>query len=76
MKIIEVFWVDSWSTSGTYDTEDISEEPLETHTVGYLAKETDTVLVLAQECYPADGRWRHLQAIEKGAIRKRKVLSR
>jgi hypothetical protein len=76
MKILEVFWEDSWSHGGPVDSRDIDEVTMPMRTVGYFVKETDSLLVIAAEYFPGDGRWKYIQAIDKNVIRKRKVLSR
>jgi len=74
MKILEVVWEDSFYNSGPIAADEIDEELMLMHLVGYFVKETDKLLVLAGEYIPTDGRWRYVNAIDKKVIKSRKVL--
>ncbi len=74
MKIVEIIWEDSFYNSGPISVDDIDGEPMPMQLTGYLVKETPKVLVLASGYIPEDGRWRHVNAIDKRVIKSRKVI--
>lgn len=74
MKVLEIIWEDSFSNAGPASADEIDEEPMIQHLIGYLVKETPKLLVLASGHVPEDGRWRHISAIDKRVIKRRKVI--
>ena len=74
MKILEIVWEDSFTNTGPVETNEIRDDPLQLTCTGYLVKETESLLVIAMEVYPEDGRWRSIQGIDKKAIKSRKVI--
>ena len=74
MKILEVIWEDSFHNSGPIAADEVDEEPMLMHLIGYFVKETDKLLVLAGEYIESDDRWRYINAIDKKAIKSRKVI--
>ena len=74
MKILEVIWEDSFYNSGPLTADKIDEKLMILHIVGYLVKETSELLVIAGEYIPEDDDWRYIHAIDKRAIKSRKVI--
>ena len=60
--IVLVRWEDAWGNAGKYYDEDDNYSPIEIRSLGFLMKETDTVVVLC-ETNSEDGQYRKISSI-------------
>lgn len=74
MKIVYVTWIDSSTDDGWQDANELDERPDLVHSVGFLVKETDTLLVIANSYDPATGHSNGRMSIPLVSIQKVKTI--
>jgi hypothetical protein len=78
IQIMSVRWVDSATSEGWQDEQDVRKEALKVHTVGFLVRESESTLTLAlTRSRLGEGAtpWCHTIAIPKCSIYRREVLT-
>ncbi len=61
--LIEVKWIDAWSTHGTYYKKDNDYTPMQVSDIGYFMEENDDTLVFARQKSEGEDGGRHLMII-------------
>jgi hypothetical protein len=77
VPVVEITWLDHWSSSDWRPIDEADSKLLVCHSVGYLIAETKDTYTLAQShAQSSMNAWAGVHAIAKALVIKKKVLSK
>lgn len=73
-EMVRIVWLDAALHGQDTKFDDSDFELIELHSVGFVAKETDTYITLAMDCTPRFKTWRSTSSIPKSGIQRIEYL--